>query len=227
MTNPPTGPEQATIVRQPKAESFLDWFHINQRWVGIGAVAVLAAAVVAWYVPKSKTMKNERADKALLQAKQALDPRNPNLALAENDLRSISTRYAGTPAGNEAVLLLASNLLAKGDAQGAATYLKQSSAKLSDGPAAPSARGLLGDAYSQLGRHAEAAAEYEAAAGLTAMANERALLLSKAGHAYTVGGKLPEARRIWEALAAQPGNAAVAAEARVRLGELVAAAARG
>jgi predicted negative regulator of RcsB-dependent stress response len=225
MTNPSSGTDAATTVGQPKAESFLDWFHINSRWVGVGAVAVLAAAAIAWYVPKSKAMKNENADRALLTAKQALDPRNPNPALAEVDLRRVADRYAGTPSGDEAALLLASSLLDRGDAEGAATYLKQAAGKIANGSNAAAARGLLGDAYAQLNRYADAAAEYEAAAGLTTMLNERALLLTKAGHAYSAAGKVPEARRIWEGLAGQTENPGLAAEARVRLGEL--AVARG
>ena len=39
-------------------------------------------------------------------------------------------------------------------------------------------------------------------------------------------GKKPEARRIWEGLAANQESPALAAEARVRLGELVASPAR-
>ncbi len=227
MTNSSVETDSATAVGRPKAESFLDWFHINRRWVAAGAAVVLAAGVIAWYVPKQKAMRIEKADKALLTAKQALDPRNPNPALAEADLRGVAVRYAGTSAGDEAVLLLATSMLAKGDSQGAATYLKAATANMASGPSSASAKGLLGDAYSQLSKYAEAAAEYEAASKLTTMPNEQSSLLVKAGHAYAAGGKGPDARRIWEALAGQPDNPALAAEARVRLGELVAAAAQG
>lgn len=225
MTNPSTEP--ASPFKEPKTESFMDWFHVNSRWVGVAAAAVLVAAVVAWYMPRAKLQKNENADRQLLVAKQSLAPGNANLPLAEVDLKKVADRYEGTSAGTEAAMLLGQLKLEKGDNQGAATYLDGLASKLKTGPDAVAARALLGDAYSQMTKYAEAAAEYERAASLTSMPNERAYLLAKAGHAYMAGGKSAEARKIWEALANQSDNAAVAAEARVRLGELTATSARG
>jgi predicted negative regulator of RcsB-dependent stress response len=225
MTNPNTEP--ASPLKQPKAESFMDWFHVNSRWVGVGAVAVLVAAVAAWYVPRAKLQKNENADKQLLIAKQSLAPGNANLPLAEVDLKKVADRYEGTSAGAEAAMLLAQLKLEKGDNQGAATYLDALASKLKTGPDAVAARMLLGDAYSQMTKYAEAAAEYERAAAMTSMPNEKSYLMAKAGHAYMAGGKWSEARKIWEALANQSDNPAVAAEARVRLGELTATSASG
>ena len=224
MTTPNTDPSAPS--RPPKPESFIDWFQINSRWVGLGGLIVLVAAVVAWYVPRQKAQKNENADRQLLMAKQSLAPGNQNLPLAEVDLKKVADRYEGTSAGAEAGMLLAQLKLDKGDNQGAVTYLQELTSKLKTGPNAAAARSLLGDALNQLGKPAEAAAEYERGAELTSMPNEKAYLLSKAGHAYMAGGKTPEARRIWEALATQQDNPAVAAEAHVRLGELAAMAAR-
>jgi predicted negative regulator of RcsB-dependent stress response len=219
MTHPIT--EESSAAERPRAEGFLDWFHINSRWVGIGAVAVLVAIFVAWYVQRDKAVKNENADKQLLAAKQSFA--SGNAQLAESDLQRVADRYAGTSAGAEAGLLLGQLKLDKGDYQGAAAYLQKLVAGQSTGPNAASARSLLGDALAQLNKPAEAAAEYERAAGLTSMPNEKALLLAKAGHAYMAAEKRPEARKIWEALEAQTDNAALADEARVRLGELAAA----
>ena len=224
MTTPDTG--APSPVRQPKAESFLDWFHINSRLVGIGAVVVLAAGAGAWYYQTAKTRKLQNADKQLLLAKQSLAPGNANLPLAESDLRKVADRYEDTPAGTEAGMLFAQLKLEKGDNQGAATYLQTLAGKVSAGPNAASVRSLLGDAYAQLGKTAEAAAEYERAAALTEMPNERGFLLAKAGHAYMAAGKHPEARRIWEGLSTIQDSPGLASEARVRLGELVASPAR-
>jgi TolA-binding protein len=124
-------------------------------------------------------------------------------------------------------MLLAQLKLEKGDNRGAATFLEGLTSRLPSGPDAVSARTLLGDAYSQLSKYAEAAAQYVRAATETSMPNEKAFLLMKAGHAFMAAGKSPEARKIWETLANQSDNASVAAEARVRLGELSATAARG
>ncbi len=216
MTHPLT---DRTIRDQPKVESFMDWFHVNSRWVGIGAVVVLAALAGTWYTMRAKAIKLENADRQLLVAKQSMA--SGNIPLAESDLQKTADRYAGTTAGAEAGLLLGQLRLDKGDYQGAADYLKVLVPKL-DGPNAAAAKGLLGDAYSQLGKAAEAAAEYEAAGATTSMPSEKAFYLARAGNAYMAANKNAEARKIWEALAKQEDNAAAAAEARIRLGALTA-----
>jgi predicted negative regulator of RcsB-dependent stress response len=213
-----------TADDRPRAEGFLDWFNINSRWIGIGAVAVLAALFVAWYIARDKAVKNQNADKQLLAAKQSFA--SGNAQLAESDLQRVADRYSKTSAGVEAGLLLGQLKMEKGDYQGAATYLQKFASSQGSGPNAAAARNLLGDALSQLNKPADAAAEYERAAGLTTMPSEKAFLLSKAGHAYMAGDKRPEATRIWQALATQADNQAVAAEAQVRLGELAAASTR-
>jgi predicted negative regulator of RcsB-dependent stress response len=222
MTTPEI--DSTAPVRQPKAESFLDWFHINSRWVGIGAAAVLVAGAIAWYIPRARIQKNENADKQLLAAKQSIN--SGNEPLAESDLKKVVDRYAGTPSGTEAGLLLAQLRLTKGDAGGAVTVLKDLAGKAGSGPSAATVHGLLGDALSQANQTAEAAAEYARAAALTSMPNERTLLLTKAGHAYMAAGRREEARKVWESVAAQQENPQLAAEARLRLGELLAATAR-
>jgi predicted negative regulator of RcsB-dependent stress response len=225
MTTPDTG-APASSTRQPKAESFLDWFHINSRMISIGAVVVIAALGGAWYYQTAKTRKLQNADKQLLLAKQSLAPGNPNTALAEADLRNVANRYKGTPAGTEAGLIYAQLQLEKGNNQGAVAYLESLAADVKSGPTAASVRSLLGDAQAQLGKPAEAAAEYERAAALTEMPNEKVYLLAKAGHAFMAASKHQDARRIWETLAANQESPGLAAEARVRLGELVASPAR-
>lgn len=225
MTTPDTG--TSASVRQPKAESFLDWFHVNSRLVTGATVVVLAALGGIWYYQAAKTRKLQNADKQLLLAKQSLAPGNANLPLAEADLSKVADRYSGTPAGTEAGMLLAQLKLEKGDNQGAATYLEGLAKRLASGPGAASVRDLLGDAYAQLGKTAEAAAEYERAASHTEMPNEKAYLLSKAGHAFMAAGKRADARRIWEGLTTNQVSPGLAAEARERLGELDASPVQG
>ena len=121
-------------------------------------------------------------------------------------------------------MLLAQLKLDAGDNQGAVTVLTELSHKVPTGPYAASIKGLLGDAYVQLGKPAEAAAAYEEAALATTLPNERAMLMSKLGRAWLAAGKNDKARETWAALAAQQANPALAAEARLRLGELLATA---
>jgi predicted negative regulator of RcsB-dependent stress response len=219
-----TTPTFQDTAPQPKAESFLDWFRINSRLVSIGTAVVVAAAFGFWFYNRSVVLKNENADKKLLAAKQSVG--SGNIPLAQTDLKKVADQYAGTSAGAEAGMLLAQLKLDQGDYTGAATTLKELTSKTSSGPYAASLRALLGDAYAQQGKPADAAAEYERATQLTQMPNERALLLSKAGRAFTAAGNHDKARQTWEALAVQQDNPALAAEARLRLGELLATGAK-
>ena len=211
-------------IEQPKAESFLDWFRINSRIVTIAAVVVAAAAFGVWFYNRSAVLKAENADRKLLAAKQSLG--SGNLPLAQSDLKKVADQYPSTSAGVEAGMLLAQVKLEGADYQGAVTTLKELVAKHESGPYATPLRSLLGDAYSQLGKYAEAADEYNRAALATQAPNERALLLSKIGRVQTAAGNLAKAREAWESLANQNDNAVLAAEARVRLGELLATGAK-
>jgi predicted negative regulator of RcsB-dependent stress response len=220
MTTPTIDAPVSQPRSEPKAESFLDWFRINSRIVTIAAVIVAAAGFGFWFYNRSKVLKAENADRKLLAAKQSLN--SGNLPLAQSDLKKVADQYASTSAGAEAGMLLAQVKLEQNDNQGAVATLKELASKNESGPYATPVRALLGDAYSQLGKHAEAAAEYERASKLTTAPNERALLLAKIGRAQTAAGNAPKARQAWEALANQQDNAGLAAEARVRLGELLA-----
>ena len=215
-----TSPIVHDSAPQPKAESFVDWFRINSRLVSIGAVVVIAVAFGIWFYNRSVVLKNENADKKLMAAKQSIG--SGNIPLAQTDLKRVADQYASTSAGAEAGMLLAQLKLDQGDYAGAVTSLKDLTSRISSGPYAASLRALLGDAYAQLGKPAEAAAEYDRASQLTSMPNERALLLSKVGRAFAAAGNHDKARQAWEALSAQQDNQALAAEARLRLGELLA-----
>jgi predicted negative regulator of RcsB-dependent stress response len=219
-----TTPTMDAPIEQPKAESFLDWFRINSRIVTIAAVIVAAAAFGFWFYNRSAVLKAENADRKLLGAKQSLG--SGNLPLAQSDLKKVADQYPSTSAGVEAGMLLAQVKLEGADYQGAVTTLKELAAKHESGPYATPLRSLLGDAYSQLGKYAEAAAEYNRAALATQAPNERALLLAKIGRVEAAAGNAAKAREAWESLANQNDNAVLAAEARVRLGELLATGAK-
>ncbi len=216
MTHP--APEGSEGLSQPKAESFVDWFNINSRLITIGAIVVGLIGLGYWIVVRTEANATINADKQLLVAKQSLQA--GNAPLAETDLKKVYDKYAKKAAGAEAGLLLAQIRLEKGDYPGAVTLLKELSGKASTGPDAAAIAGLTGDALSQLDKHAEAAAEYERASGLTPLTNEKQFWQSKAGRAQLSAGKTAEARTIFNALAAQTDNEGLSTEARVRLGEL-------
>jgi predicted negative regulator of RcsB-dependent stress response len=223
MTTPTTPTIEAPASQpkaEPKAESFLDWFRINSRIVAIAAAVVAAAAFGFWFYTRSNVLKAENADRRLLAAKQSLN--SGNLPLAQSDLKKVADQYPGTSAGAEAGMLLAQVKLEQNDNQGAIATLRDLAARNESGPYATPIRVLLGDALSQVGKHAEAAAEYERASSLTDAPNERALLLAKIGRAQAAAGNAAKARQAWEALANQSDSPSLAAEARIRLGELLA-----
>ena len=227
MTSPTTPTIDAGVPRpkaEPKAESFLDWFRINSRIVAIAAAVVAAAVFGFWFYTRSNVLKAENADRRLVAAKQSLG--SGNLPLAQSDLKKVADQYPGTSAGAEAGLLLAQVKLEQDDSQGAVTTLRDLAARNESGPYATPIRVLLGDALAQLGKPAEAAAEYDRASSLTQAPNERALLLAKIGRAQGAAGNAARAREAWEALANQSDSPSLAAEARVRLGELLATTAK-
>lgn len=207
----------------PRVESFLDWFHINSRLVYAGATVVALVGFGAWFVQRKALNETLSADRKLSVAKQSLN--SGNAALAEADLRKVASQYASKPAGREAGLLLAQMRMDKGDFAGAVTELRGLAGRADAGPGAAQLHGLLGDALMQSSKAVEAAAEYEKAATLALGPAERSYFQTKAGRAYVTADRVPEARRVFEALASQSENDAAAAEARVRLGELTAGSA--
>ena len=216
MTHPLS--ETGSPTTQPRAESFVDWFHINTRWITIGAILVVLVAFAVWFVQRKTLNETISADKQLVVAKQSMS--SGNAPLAEADLKKVVDRYGDKAAGAEAGILLAQLRFDRGDFAGAVTALRDLSTKVATGPNAPAVRGLLGDALAQLDKPADAAVEYEKAAGLTTMPNEKSFWLAKAARSYMTAGKTPEARKLFEGLAAQSDNEAVSTEAHVRLGEL-------
>src|SRR5215212_3239827 len=127
-----TTPTMEAPIREPKAESFLDWFRINSRMVGLAAAVVVAVAFGFWFYNRSAVLKSENADKKLLAAKQSLG--SGNLPLAQSDLKKVADQYPSTSAGAEAGMLLAQLKLEQGDYQGAATTLKELAGRNESGP---------------------------------------------------------------------------------------------
>src|SRR5260221_10637415 len=71
---------------QPRAESFVDWFHINSRIVTAGAVVVAAAAFGYWIVQRTAYNETISADRQLLVAKQSLNSGNEKLPVGADGL---------------------------------------------------------------------------------------------------------------------------------------------
>jgi predicted negative regulator of RcsB-dependent stress response len=197
----------------------LDWIRANMRWVGIGAAVVVVVGGGWWVYTQSKIKKEQNAAQALFLAKQSVQA--GNLVLAQSDLSKLVSRYSGTSAGAEGAMLLAQIDYDQNKYQEGITILEKA-AKGAPAPMEVQLRSLIGDGYLSLKNAPSAAKEFERAADLTTHVLEKSAQRARAARAYMVAGDTAKARQLWAELAADPKNPSVAAEAKVRLGELTA-----
>ena len=202
---------------------FMEWLDSNRRWLTFAAAAVVVGGGGWWVYNQSRVTKEVNASKALLLAKQSIDAQNP--ALAKSDLEKLVARYGGTAAGSEGAMLLAQLDYDQSKFQEGITVLENAS-KSAPQPLESEIRGLLGDGYLSMKNPASAAKEYEKAAGLTDHEIERANQKARAARAYTTAGDTAKSRKLWDELSDNQKNPALAAEAKVRLGELTARTAK-
>jgi predicted negative regulator of RcsB-dependent stress response len=197
----------------------MDWIRANTRWVGIGAAIVVAVGGGWWVYTQSKVKKEQNAAQALFVAKQSMQA--GNLVLAQSDLTKLVTRFSGTAAGSEGAMILAAIQYDQAKYQEGISVLEKA-AKGAPGPMEVQLRSLIGDGYLSLKNAPSAAREFERAADLSTHVLEKANQRARAARAYMVGGDTAKARQIWSDLATDETNPSVAAEAKVRLGELTA-----
>jgi len=199
-----------------RTESAMDWARENAKPIGI-AVAVVAVALVAWLLVRQyQNRQADAADVALNRARQSYS--QGNLPLAQTDLRRVITRFGGSAAGSQATMLLAQAYYEQGKPDSGLKVLNDGDAA-SDDRAAFEA--LKGAGLEQKKEYAQAAERYRAAAGLTDAKIAKDRYMADAARALTSANNKAEAAKIWSALAADNASS-FAAEARVRLGELVA-----
>ena len=222
MTSTPVEKRESAADR---AQTLLDWTRVNSTALSIGAVVVLVAAGVYWFYSRSRQIQAENAAKALMNAKQSMSA--GNIPLAQNDLQSVYSRYGSTPAGIEAAMLLAQLDYDAGKYQDGLTVLQKASGSSAAADVQATILSLEGDGYAQMKQMAKAGKAYEdAAAAAGGMQTEHAFLAAKAARTYAEAGDTAKARDLWTRLAKDPNTQAVAAEARVRLGELTAQVAK-
>ncbi len=197
----------------------LDWIRANSRWVGIGAAIVVVVAGGLWVYTQSKIKKEQNAAQALFMAKQSMQA--GNLVLAQSDLTKLINRYSGTSAGSEGAMILAAIDYDQSKYQEGIAVLEKA-ASGAPKPMEVQLRTLIGDGYMSLKNAPSAAQEYEKAASISTGVLEKANQRARAARAYAVGGDTAKARQIWSELAEDQTNPSVAAEAKVRLGELTA-----
>ena len=216
-TNPdPTVAERASAA--DRAQTFLDWTRINSKYLTAGAVVVIIAAAGFWFWQRQQQIEANNAARALMNAKQSMSA--GNLQLAQSDLQSVYSRYGSTSAGVEAAMLLAQMSYDGGKAQDGISRLQKVEGTHAGSAMGSTIQNLEGDGYAQMGKLADAAKHYEAAADQTGFELEKGFYKAKAARTYQAAGDTAKARQLWTALADDPDAQSMSSEARVRLGEL-------
>ncbi len=211
-----TTPQFKSGNRYGSGDSLTDWLLVHRRQVSWALLALAVAIAGWWFFQRSRSLRQQHAETAYFQARQSAAA--GNLPLAISDLKKVATRYEGTRAGTQAAVFLAQNLYEQKKPREGIAELKKA---LTGAPAdfIPSIHALMANGYEELKEFGPAALEYKAASTATKFPAEKAQYLAAAGRAYMAAGKTAEAKAIWTELAAA-GSGPMAAEARVRLGEI-------
>jgi predicted negative regulator of RcsB-dependent stress response len=199
-------------------ESITEWLTIHRREATWTAVIVVIVVLGAWYYQKSRSLRAERAETQYFQARQAAAA--GNLPVAISDLQRVTQRYDGTRAGTQAALTLAQTFYDQKKYKEGIDALEKAEAKAAD-DFKPSVHVLEAAGYEELKDFAGAAAQYEAAAAASTFPADKAQYRASAARDYMAAGKNDKARAIWEDLA-KDDTGPVSAEAKVRLGEVIA-----
>ena len=201
-----------------RAQTFLDWTKLNSKVLSIGATVVVVAAIGFFFYQRSQALQASAASRALMLAKQSMSA--GNVQLAQSDLQKVYSRYGKTSSGVEAAMILSEIDYDQGKPQEGVTRLQQVAGVGAASSNRATILSLTGDGYAQMGKLAEAAKAYQDAAAATDYEAEKAFQQSKAARTYQAAGDTAKSRELWTQLLNDPKAQTVAAEARVRLGEL-------
>ena len=197
-------------------DSLTEWFTLHKREVTWGVALVVVIAAGVWFYERSQSIKAQRAETAYYQARQAAA--SGNLPLAVSDLQKVVTRYDGTRAGSQAALTLAQTFYEQKKYKEGIDALAKAEGN-APGDFKTSIHVLAAAGYEELKDFVKAAEEYQKAADATRFPAEKAEFKADAARNYTAAGKTDLAKGIWSELA-KDETSPLAAEARVRLGEL-------
>ena len=216
MTTPNVPPQKKYGADE---ESLSEWLMLHKREVTWGVVAIAVVVGGLWFYERSQSLKAQRAETAYFQARQTAAAGNAPQSVSE--LQKVATRYEGTPAGTQAAMTLAQALYEQKKYKEGIDALKRAESKASEDFRAP-IHVLEAAGYEELKDFVAAADQYKRAAEVTRFPAEKDEYRADAARSYAAGGKVAEAKAIWTDLAKDESNP-LAAEARVRLGELEAA----
>jgi tetratricopeptide (TPR) repeat protein len=205
-------------ITEQSFSDILDRHRRNIAYVGIGIAVV---GVGYWFSVRSAALKDQHAETAYRAAMQSVLA--GNVPLAQSDLKNVSARYAGTPSGVEGALQLAKLYYSQGKYAQGIDVLKGAA----NGPdyMRYDVHFLSAAGYEGMGRSANAAQEYETAAGVARFDSDRDRAKANAARSYAESGNKDAAIKIWTELSKDP-KSPVSGEAKVRLGALEAHTAR-
>jgi predicted negative regulator of RcsB-dependent stress response len=216
MTNPSIPGKQRFGADE---ESLTEWFLVHKREVAWAVVALAIVVLGYWYYERSQALKAQRGESAYFQARQSVAA--GNLPLAVSDLQKVIARYEGTRAGAQASLSLAQVLFDQKKFKEGIDVLKKAEASKAPADFKPSVHVLEAAGYEELKDFVAAAEQYKRAAKETRFPADKAQYQAAAAMDYMAAGKTEEARAIWTELA-RDETGPLAAEAKVRLGEVLA-----
>jgi tetratricopeptide (TPR) repeat protein len=216
----------ASVKPSPAAASLgAGWLaQPRNRYLALGG-GVLAVAVIVWVVIMSGRRKEEFASRALDRATGIAE--SGNLPLAASELQKITATYGGTKAAQEAVLRLNQVRLVNGQYELAAVGLQDFLKSGPDPQFRATAYGLMGRAYENAKRPADAAGAYLNASSVAEVDYLKADYLMDAGRAFTNAGDKAKAIEAYQRILKDFPKAGPKVEAEVRLSELTAQALEG
>jgi predicted negative regulator of RcsB-dependent stress response len=199
-----------------RTESAMDWARANTKPIAIAAIVIALAAATWFFAKQWRERQADAAEVALNRARQSYG--QGNLPLAQTDLKRVITRFGGSAAGSQASMLLAQAYYEQGKPDSGLKVLNDGKPSDTDEAAFEA---LKGAGLEQKKEYVQAAERYRAAAGLADAKIAKDRFMADAARALTSANNKAEAAKIWSALA-NDNASTFAAEARVRLGELVA-----
>lgn len=199
-------------------EDLAETWIMYKRPILIGAIAVVTVGLGTWLWRSSNIKTESRADAAYTTAEAAYMSGNKALALA--DLEKVATRYKGTTAGTQAVMLVAESMMEQGKFPEAMAQLEGA---LGSAPTAMKAGmyALIGAAREGAGQAKEAADAFGRAAAAARLPADKDMHLIEQARSLAAAGDKGGAAKILAEIAGRE-DSPFAGEAKVRLGEVTA-----
>ena len=211
------GAARPPITADP--DSLLETFQIYRKPITIAAV-VVAAVVGGGFLWKANTARRDtQAEKAFFEAMNLVGQRD---AKAADALAKVAQRYGGSAGGTEAALMYAQTKFDEGKFADGQKMLDEvrSPRAFASGIESLKAAGYEGEQ-----KFDKAAEHYLKAVELAELQGEKDYLKGEAARALAAAGKRVDAAKLWAELA-DKADSPMAAEAKIRVGELTATTAK-